>query len=912
MLHCTNLTTEYQRDPIGLDVPNPRFSWQLESNDNNTIQTAYHIVVETAGGVVWDSGKIEGSRSVHVEYAGAPLKASTSYSATVTAWDNHDGSASTSGSFEMGLLSHENFSADWITHTLDDGEEACPVFRRSFAVGRTVERARIYATALGVYELELNGERVGDEYFSPGWTNYGSRLQYQTYDITSLLANENVLDMTVAAGWYSGEFGFAGKKDIYGDRAAALLELHIEYADGTGEAILTDSEWRCATGEVRYSEIYHGETIDSRIRPTDWLSVEAYDHKKDILVAQEDEPVRIMETLPALELITTPEGDTVIDFGQNLTGFVQVAVDCDRGNEITIRHAEVLDKDGNFYTENLRSAKCTDRFVCSGQPETFRPHFTFHGFRYIAVDGLGAAPDISTFTACVLHTDMEQTGTFECSNPLVNQLQHNIEWGQRGNFLDVPTDCPQRDERLGWTGDAQVFCRTAAYNMNVALFFTKWLRDLSSEQTAEHGVPHVIPSILGGGDGAAAWGDAATIIPWTMYVCYGDERLLREQFSSMKLWVEYIRSKAGDTGLWQSGFQFGDWLALDKEEGSGPVGATDGYLVATAFYAYSTELVRRAAEVLGYEDDLKEYTRLHDSIIAAFRNEYVTDTGRLVSETQTACILALHFGLVEERHRPRIIETLRKNLEKHDNHLATGFVGTPYLCHVLSENGLHDVAGKLLLQTEYPSWLYAVGLGATTIWERWNGILPNGDFETAEMNSFNHYAYGAIGDWLYHKVVGIETVGAGYKMIRIAPMFVPGLTHAKGTLRTMYGDVVSSWRCEDHTITVDISIPANCTAQIHLPEKTEVVEIGSGVYHYEYPTETNLVLPDYTMDSTLEQILAAPGATELIEELSPGLTSSPMIGFMRSRPLQQIRTHAPDKFDHLFEQVLDRLNNPEA
>ncbi len=387
------------------------------------------------------------------------------------------------------------------------------MFRRSFTAPKAVKRGRIYATALGVYELEMNGERVGDEYFSPGWTSYHTRLQYQTYDVTSLLKEDNILDMTVANGWYRGELGFVMNKNIYGDRVAALLELRIEYTDGSVETVVTNDGWQCSTGNIRYSELYHGETIDSRIKPTDWLPVNIHDYRKDILVAQENDPVRITETLPAVELIKTKEGDVVIDFGQNLTGFVEISLDCDRGTEITIRHAEVLDKEGNFYTENLRTARCTDRFVCSGQPEKFRPRFTFHGFRYIAVEGLGQEPDLSAFTACVLHTDMEQTGTFECSDPMVNQLQHNIEWGQRGNFLDVPTDCPQRDERLGWTGDAQVFCRTAAYNMNVALFFTKWLRDLAAEQTSDHGVPHVIPNILGGGDGAAAWGDAATIVP---------------------------------------------------------------------------------------------------------------------------------------------------------------------------------------------------------------------------------------------------------------------------------------------------------------------------------------------------------------------------------------------------------------
>ena len=908
MLACKNLTTEYRINPVGMDVKRPRFSWQLLSDKNGTVQQSYRVVVRSEEATVWDTDSVVSDKSVLVEYGGEPLEKSSRYRVEVSIQDNHGDTANTDGIFETGLLSHEGFIADWITHTLEDEEEACPVFTRTFELEKKIAAGRIYSTALGVYELALNDRRVGNEFFAPGWTSYRHRLQYQTYDVTGLLRKENTLNITVGNGWYKGVLGFAEGKNFYGDRAAILVQLQITYDDGTEDVIVSDESWTCSTGSIRYSEIYHGETIDAGFIDDECLPVKKYNHPKDILKAQECEPVCIVKRVAAVELIHTPAGETVIDFGQNLTGFVEVTADCSNGTEIIVRHAEVLDKHGNFYVENLRTARCTDRFICSGEGDTFAPHFTFHGFRYIAVDGLGESPDLSSFTGCVLHTDMEQTGSFSCSHDMVNQLQHNIEWGQRGNFLDVPTDCPQRDERLGWTGDAQVFARTAAHNMNVALFFAKWLRDLSAEQTPEQGVPHVIPNILGDSQGAAAWGDAAAIIPWTMYLCYGDTRLLEEQYESMRGWVEYIRSQAGDTNLWQTGFQFGDWLALDKEEGSGPIGATDRYFVASAFYAYSTDLVRRAAEVLGHEDDYKTYTDLHNAIVKSFQREYVTETGRLVSETQTACILSLHFGLVEKKHRPRIIKTLKTNLLNHKNHLVTGFVGTPYICNTLSENGLHDLAGKLLLKTDYPSWLYAVTMGATTIWERWNGILPNGDFETAQMNSFNHYAYGSIGDWLYRKVAGIDCIEPGYRKLRIAPQFVMGITSAKGTLKTMYGVVASSWSCENGTINVDIEIPANCSAVMKLPEKLDEITVGSGSHHFSYPTDTDLEIPKYTMDSTLAEILDAPGAADVLEKIMPGFVGSHFLGFMKAMSLEQLSVlpTGPDRND--LNSALSQLN----
>ena len=526
-----------------------------------------------------------------------------------------------------------------------------------------------------------------------------------------------------------------------------------------------------------------------------------------------------------------------------------------------------MDIDGNFYTENLRSAKATDEFICSGKEEIFMPRFTFHGFRYICIEGLSEV-NVDDFTACVMHTDMEKTGEFSCSHKDVTKLQSNIQWGQRGNFLDVPTDCPQRDERLGWTGDAQVFARAAAYNYNVALFFRKWLYDLKAEQTVEHGVPFIISSIFSNFEGIAAWGDAATIVPWTLYEVYGDKRILEEQYESMKGWVEYIRSKAGENNLWQSGFQFGDWLALDKIGGldsdgvDSKIGGTDKYLVASAYYAYSTSLVVKAAEILGMEEDAKEYGTLYENIVAAFNDEYITKTGRLVSETQTGCALALHFDLVKETYRERIVDSLVKILAKYKDHLVTGFVGTPYICNALSNNGERELAGKLLLQDDCPSWLYSVKMGGTTIWERWNSMHPDGSFDDSGMNSFNHYVYGSIGDWMYQKLTGLQLIEPGYKKSRIAPEFIKGITHAQGSVETAYGTLSCAWRCEKKKITIDIVIPANTTAVVKLPERDEELLLGSGTYHYCYDTETDLELSKYSTDNTLGELVADPLAVK--------------------------------------------------
>ena len=878
------LRCEYRENPLGLDVQVPRISWQIHAEERSWLQAAYQIQVSLEVGfnsLVWDSGKVLSAQCLHVELTSLTPQASQRYYYQVQVWNDQDEITewSESAYFEMGLLTVSNWKAEWISAPLEQfplDSEASPLLRRTFSIDRAIKSARIYATSLGLYELQLNGQRVGNQYFSPGWTSYKHRLQYQTYDVIDLLTNgDNALGATLGAGWYKGNLAWEGQKNIFGNRTALLLQLHITYMDGTEEKIFSNEQWRVSTSPILMSELYHGETYDARLEKTNWSTAQYDDigwyaaevivHSKAILVAQENEPVRIIEEVQPIELITTPAGEIVIDFGQNMVGWVRFTIQGSANQEVSIQHAEVLDQTGNFYTENLRAAKQTNHYILKGEgKETYEPHFSFQGFRFVKLIGFTEDVKLVDFTGIVLHSDMEPTGTFQCSDPLINQLQHNILWGQKGNFLDVPTDCPQRDERLGWTGDAQMFIRTSTHLMNVAPFFTKWLRDLAVDQLESGGIPFVIPHVLDDNShSSAAWGDAAVICPWTIYLCYGDTRILEQQYESMKAWIEYMHTQGDNEYLWNTGFHFGDWLGLDSKPDS-YIGATDRDFIATAFYAYSTSLLAKTAKVLNKEQDYTTYSHLHAKILEAFAEEFITPFGRLSVNTQTSTVLALMFNLVAGTTKERTVKKLLELLEESKFHLKTGFVGTPYLNLVLSQTGNTEAAYKLLFQTDYPSWLYQVTKGATTIWEHWDGIKEDGSFWSKDMNSFNHYAYGAIGDWLYRYVAGIDTDEAtpGYKHIQIKPHPGPGLTWAKAGLESMYGLIHAEWHLTDSNTAMEIRIilPPNTTANVQLPnaqvasllENGKAIEqatgisntqqldsavsltLGSGVYSFTY------------------------------------------------------------------------------
>ena len=830
MLQIKTVTVNGQASPMGIDEQ-PSLSWILTSDQPNTLQTAYRITVSCG----YDSGKIESSdnQNIRLSIEFAPR---TDYKVVVTVWDNHGGCAEAETSFETGLLGH--FDAEWISDYRCGRQKFCPIFRKEFKTEKKIVSARLYASARGVYKAQINGKKISDIYMAPGWTNYNQRIEYQSYDITDLLTEENILDITLGKGWYRGEIGYFHVSNYYGVHGSIIAQLHIRYCDGTEDTILTDDTWQWKASNIVDSEIYNGETVffcDSAggySLPSNWSRVRVLPERKDVLVSQECPPVRPVQELQAIELIHTPAGETVIDFGQILTGFVRAKITAPKGTVVTIRHAEVLDEKGNFYTVNLRDALAADTIHCSGGQDLFEPSFTFHGFRYIKVEGLGEDLDISNFTAVVCHSDIRQTGHFACSHPGLNQLQHNILWGQKGNFFDIPTDCPQRDERLGWTGDAQVFFNTAAFNMDVKLFFQKWMRDVRSQQDMFLGCPTTIPDVVGE-RGTTGWGDCCCIIPWNLYQAYGDKALLKEQYPTMRHWLRFIASVCNEKGLWQQGFQHGDWLALDEpNELDDRIGGTDVYFIANAFYANSLKLTMQAAQVLGYDDDAAALNETYQAVVRAWRKEYVRADGELTCDTQTAAILALHFDLLEEAQRHQAAQMLVRNLHKHDDHLTTGFLGTPYLCHVLTENGYHELAGKVLLQEDFPSWLFAVNMGATTVWERWNSMNPDRTISDTGMTSFNHYAYGCIGEWMYRKLCGIRTAKPGYRESILAPKPIAPLSWAEASLETPYGQLSCRWEKKDGELHIAVTVPCNTTATLILPYSGKEIPLGSGSYEF--------------------------------------------------------------------------------
>ena len=845
----TTLKTDYKINPLGMDNPVPRLSWILQSDQMNTMQESYEIRaaldqkdLKKGKNLLWDTNVVVSSQSTHVKYGGTELQSFQRIYWQVRVKDNHGKTSKWSEPawWETGFMSGTPWEAEWISPAWDEDFKASnpsPYLRKTFKPARELEEARLYITCHGLYLVEINGKRIGEQEFTPGWTSYDTRLQYQTYDVTeNLKQDQNALGIILGDGWFRGNLGWQEGGNIWGTEVAALAQLRLSYSDGSTEIISTDGTWKASTGPILESDIYNGEVYDATKELTDWSKPEYDDSgwqpvkiaevSYEKLIAPEGPPVKVVNVLEPLSIQKVGD-EWMVDMGQNMVGWIRIQAHGNKGDQLILKHAEVLDKEGNMYYDNLRRAKCINTYVLKGgEKETFEPHFTFQGFRYVMISGYPGILTANDVSGMVIHSDMKPSGTFTCSDPMINQLQHNIVWGLKGNFLDVPTDCPQRDERLGWTGDAQVFAPTACFNVDAATFYTKWLRDLEADQDEDGSIPHVIPNILGHG-GATGWADAGVTIPWAIYLDYGDVSVLENQYESMKRWIDYMKQRAGENLIWEGDPHFGDWLSFASTRSDYMGAYTLKDLIATAYYAYSSSIVAKVATILGHEKDATYYKQLSEQVRLAFNKEFVTSTGRLVSHTQTAYTLALAFDLLDEKTAAKSALHLAGDVEGF-GHITTGFLGTPLISLTLTDVGRNDLAYNLLNRKTYPSWLYPVTMGATTIWERWDGQKPDSTFQNPGMNSFNHYAYGAIGKWMYQVVagIGIDENKPGYKHILIQPRPGGGLTSAKATHNSLFGTISSGWSSQGERFTMEVEIPANTTATIHIPEGASEIKIN--------------------------------------------------------------------------------------
>ena len=711
------------------------------------------------------------------------------------------------------------------------GEEswipAAPYFKKTVELKGEIRRATLHISSLGVFEARINGARVGNDYMAPGWTNYNKRLQFFTYDVTNMLSERSEIIVGVGNGWYSSRGGFPDTIDgMYGTHPALIAALEIVYKSGEKETVYTDESWQTAKSECLFTGIYDGEITDARITPDFSTTAHVFDYDKSVLIPMDGIPTREIEYVVPRSVFTTPKGECVIDFGQEVTGNIEFTLTAKGGESVEIKCAEVLDKDGNFYNANYRSARSEMVYTAKEGVQTYKAKYTFYGFRYIKLTDWPEEVRADNFRAIVMHSDMKRTGYFTCGHAKLNQLYSNVIWGQRDNFLDIPTDCPQRDERLGWTGDAQVFARAASINYDTEIFYRKWLRDMASEQFENGEMPHVIPDALRKNStrNSTAWSDATCIIPWEVYTAFGDKKLLKENLPMMKKWHGYVKSRAGKKCLWQGDTHFGDWLGMDAPAGS-YTGSTDKDLIASAYFYLITTILAKACRVLGMNGD--SYDRLAERIRKAFKKEYIK-RGKLTSDTQTAHVLTIHFGLVDddEEMKAKLGQRLVELIEGFGDRLQTGFVGTPYLLDALTEVGRHDKAYTLLLQERFPSWLFSVNQGATTIWEHWDSKNDKGEFWSTNMNSFNHYAYGACAAWFYRTILGIRPLEPTYKTFEIRPIPSEKLGFAKASIETRSGLIRSEWSYVDGGIRYFFSIPEGTRAKITVDGVTKTYTPG--------------------------------------------------------------------------------------
>lgn len=848
------IQAEHRTVALGIGEARPRLSWQTQA-PIGWEQRKYEIAVERAGKARVTTEALS-PESVLVGWPLPSLQSRERVEVQVRVWGTDDNPSPWSEplSIEVGLLAPDDWTAVAITPDLEhDREEDNPpaLLKRSFTTGEDIASARLYVTGQGVYEVEINGRRVGDEVLAPGWTSYDHRLLYSTFDVTDFLVKgENTVGAWLADGWFRGRIGFkGGTRNSYGDRTSLLAQLEITYADGRRDVIQTDDRWRTSNGPITFASFYDGERHDARLEQhgwsqpgfddSAWSGVRIVNLNKTTLEAPAGPPVRCTEELAPQRVWTSPTGKTLIDFGQNLVGRLRLTVHGKPGDTVTIRHAEVL-QDGELYTRPLRLAASTDEYTLADESEhTWEPRFAMHGFRYAEITGAVDAVKLEALTARVHHTDMERTGWFECSDPLINRLHENVRWSMRGNFVSIPTDCPQRDERLGWTGDIQVFAPTASFLYNCSGMLAGWLKDVADEQLPDGTVPWYVPWVQAGSWDetipGAVWGDVAVLTPWTLHERFGDKGVLVEQYGSAKAWVELMAERAGESHLWDEGFQLGDWLDPAAPPHDPADARTDRYLVATAYFAWSARHLSRIAGVLGNTDDEARYAELAEKVRQAFAHRYVREDGTMTSDAQTAYALALVFDLLTtEGQKRRAADRLAELVAESGNRIATGFAGTPVISDALTIGGHVGTAYDLLKEEECPSWLYAVKQGGTTIWERWDSMLPDGTINPGEMTSFNHYALGAVADWMHRVIGGLAPLEPGYKKIGIQPRPGGGITHATTRHLTPYGMAEVAWRIENGTMHLDATVPTGTTATVELPGGLPR-ELGPGEHRLSVP-----------------------------------------------------------------------------
>ncbi len=889
-IKLAGLTCEYLENPFGIDTRRPRLSWQLVSERPEVLQTAWQVQVHEDDNLLWDSGMVESEQSTLVTYAGPTLRSRQRCIWRVRVWtgDETPTAWSETAGWEMGLLQTEDWQARWIDPEDEIDPKAfkpAPYLRRDFEFGGPVRSARLYATAQGLYELWLNGRRVGDRMMTPGWSAYHTRLEFQTYDVTDLLQpGDNSLGAILGDGWWRGKVSIDSQRNTYGERLALLLQLEVTLADGSVVVVCSDADWRTRSGPILKSDWKDGEVYDARLElpgwcktgydERDWHPVRVVDHPRDHLAASIAPPVRKMERFTP-QLLKSRSGQTILDFGQNISGHVQYRVQGPAGTTVKLTHVEALDREGDVapaqtFLNMDRLLQEVHYTLRGGAVEEYAPRFTSQGFRYVRLEGWPGEPQPEDFEAVAIYSDMPASGHFSCSNPALNQLHSNVLWSMKGNFMDIPTDCPTR-ERAGWTGDAQVFARAGATLMHCAGFFTRWLQDLAAEQKPDGMVPNLIPNpyhapgkgnfLITATAGSAGWADAAIMLPWALYQCYGDCELVARQYDSMRAWYGFMRQRSRQTHwvrrfsprsllspqrrrrlrlLQDRGYHWGEWLEPGNSMPAIFAGLITRMLfscpsVASAYHKHSADLMAQIAGLLGHADEAQTYRDEAAAIRSAWAAEFIAADGSIRPDTQASYVRALAFDLAPGELRARVLQQLLRKISEADNHVGTGFLATGMLCEVLAAEGHADLAWELLLQESDPSWLYAIDKGATTIWESWDAVREDG----STFGSHNHYSKGVVAEFLYRRVAGIEIAAPGYQRILFQPAPGGGLTQVQASIQTMYGEVASAWQLEEGRFRLEVRIPPNTRAEIRLPDGSAPLTAGSGRHDWSCKLREN-------------------------------------------------------------------------